>query len=411
MNKAHFSFDLTQSCQIIRESIQLPVTCYGIGEPLELTGEQDTFYRGFLMGIEKLTHSFSAKMAELPILWTTNAWEQFIVLPVKRNEGLQQFILIGPAIEQTPPDELIHGFMSDNRKPYHELPHWKAYWSYLPIVSRLRLIHISVLAHWIINQEVVEISDVAQYSCQYVWPATFESDVEKIISEQRESSITQHSSEIEKQLSELIRTGNTTELLKMWSSSPQAGVGVLSKQSQLRNVKNLAICCVAFAMRAAVEGGLDEELAFTLSDWHIQQIEELNKVQAVQAVLSRAVMDFTERVAKSKHESMSRPIRICCEYMVNHLYKEITIEKLSELTGVNSNYLMNLFKEQTGMTLMNYLQEQRINEAKKLLKITNDTISSIGTRLKFYDQSHFTKVFKKLTDMTPRQYRSTFQTI
>jgi hypothetical protein len=76
-------------------------------------------------------------------------------------------------------------------------------------------------------------------------------------------------------------------------------------------MKNLAICCVAIAMRAAVDGEIYEELAFTLSDLHIQQIEELNDVKAVEAALVRALLDFTERVEQSRKESMSKPIRIC----------------------------------------------------------------------------------------------------
>ncbi|MFD2115121.1 helix-turn-helix transcriptional regulator [Paenibacillus yanchengensis] len=79
---------------------------------------------------------------------------------------------------------------------------------------------------------------------------------------------------------------------------------------------------------------------------------------------------------------------------------------LAELTGLNSNYLITLFKKQMRMTLKNYIQEQRIEEAKKLLRLTNDTISSISTRLNFYDQSYFIKVFKKHTGITPKQYRS-----
>jgi hypothetical protein len=55
-------------------------------------------------------------------------------------------------------------------------------------------------------------------------------------------------------------------------------------------MKNLAICCVAIAMRAAVDVGIYEELAFTLSDLHIQQIEELNDVKAVEAALVRALL-------------------------------------------------------------------------------------------------------------------------
>ncbi len=402
--------DVAYSCKLLYESIQLPIFYTEDGHAVETIWGSGDQHRPFYMEFEKLFRPFIEKEMEHPVILTANSWEEFIIVPVKRSGERHGFVVIGPSIQQVPTDEHIHGLMNDNQMSYRDLPHWKAYWDSLPVMSRLRLLHISVLAHWMINQEALEITDVLQYSYQYVLPTMFQNNIEIEILTKRELSVSNHSSKIEKRLLELIRTGNTGELMKQWIAFPNEGVGILSKRSQLRNMKNLAICCVAIAMRAAVDGGIYEELAFTLSDLHIQQIEELNDIKAVEAALVRALLDFTERVEQSRKESMSKPIRICCEYIFNRLYQEITFDKLAELTGLNSNYLMNLFKEQTGMTLMNYIQKQRIEEAKKLLNMTNDKISSIGLRLNFYDQSHFIKVFKKYTGMTPKKYRSTLKT-
>ncbi|WP_313637156.1 AraC family transcriptional regulator [Paenibacillus sp.] len=409
MVKVHNQPDVTYSCKLLYESIQLPIFYTEDGHDVETIWGNEDHQRPFYMEFDKLFRPFIEKEMKHPVILDANSWEELIIVPIKRSGERHGFVVIGPSIQQVPTDEHIHGLLHDNQMSYRDLPHWKAHWDSLPVVSRLRLLHISVLAHWMINQEALEITDVLQYSYQYVLPAKFQSNIEIEIQTKRELSVSNHSSNIEKRLIELIRTGNTSELMKEWITYPNEGVGILSKRSQLRNIKNLAICSIAIAMRAAVDGGIYEELAFTLSDLHIQQIEELNDVKAVEAALVRALMDFTERVEQSRKESMSRPIRICCEYIFNHLFQKITFDKLAELTGLNSNYLMNLFKEQTGMTLMNYIQKQRIEEAKKLLHMTNDTISSIGLRLNFYDQSHFIKVFKKYMSMTPKKYRSTIK--
>ncbi|WP_340004778.1 AraC family transcriptional regulator [Paenibacillus sp. FSL K6-0276] len=408
MVNVHNQPDIAYSCKLLYESIQLPIFYTEDGHDVETIWGSGDQHRPYYMEFEKLFRPLEKEM-EHPVILTANSWEEFIIVPVKRSGERHGFVIIGPSIQQVPMDEHINGLMNDNQMSYRDLPHWKAHWNSLPVVSRLRLLHISVLAHWMINQEALEITDVLQYSYQYVLPAKFQISIEIEIQTKRELSVSNQSSNIDKRLLELIRTGNTSELMKELIAYPNEGVGILSKRSQLRNIKNLAICTVAIAMRAAVDGGIYEKLAFTLSDLHIQQIEELNDVKAVEAALVRALMDFTERVEQSRKESMSRPIRICCEYIFNHLFQKITFDKLAELTGLNSNYLMNLFKEQTGMTLMNYIQKQRIEEAKKLLHMTNDTISSIGLRLNFYDQSHFIKVFKKYMSMTPKKYRSTIK--
>ncbi|HEY4390855.1 MAG TPA: helix-turn-helix domain-containing protein [Paenibacillus sp.] len=402
--------DLSYSCKLLSENTQLPVFYTKEGHAVEtIWGSRDQ-HNPFFMEFEKLVRPFIEKEMEYPVILTANSWEDFIIVPVKRHGERSGFVVIGPSVRQATTEEHILGLMNDNHLSYRDLPNWKAYWDSLPVVSHLRLHQIIALAHWMINQETLEITDVLQYSYQSVLPAMFKENIAIEVSTSRELSVSNHSLKIRDQLEELIRTGNTTELIKQWVAIPTEGIGVLSKRSQLRNAKNLAICCIMLATGAAIEGGLYEDLALTLSDLHIQQIEDLNEVKAVEAAMASVVWDFTERVKQSRNEKMSKPVRVCCEYIYSHLYQEITIDKLTELTGLNDSYLMNLFKKQTGMTLMNYVQKQRVEEAMELLRITNDTVSSIGLRLNFSDQSHFIKVFKKFTGITPKKYRSTLIT-
>ncbi|WP_257147935.1 helix-turn-helix domain-containing protein [Bacillus thuringiensis] len=60
------------------------------------------------------------------------------------------------------------------------------------------------------------------------------------------------------------------------------------------------------------------------------------------------------------------------------------------------------------MTISKYIQREKIEEAKKLLTVTNYTLLEIGTVLNFNNQSYFTKVFKKYTKVTPKQYRNQY---
>ncbi|MBP1964970.1 helix-turn-helix domain-containing protein [Paenibacillus aceris] len=399
--------DLAYVCKMLYESIQLPIF-YNVDEhsPIEAIWGTGFQYSPFISEPEALVRPLIEQEMEYPVIRTTNFWEQFIVLPVKRNGKRHACIVIGPSIQQMPNDEQIVNQMNDFQIPYRDLPRWKAYLSSLPAVNQLRLLHIGVLAHSLVNQEALEITDVLQYGYQYALPSTFKNNVELTISTQREFSMFHQSMEAEKQFFNLIRNGDKKELMKQVINFSYSEAGVLAKRSQIRNNKNLAICGVAIAMRAALDGGLFEETAYTLSDLYIQQIEELHDARAVEAVMVNALMDFTERVAQGRNSRGSKPIRECRKYIYEHLYEDITVDKLSKLTGLNGNYLMQLFKKQTGLTLMNYIQQERVEEAKKLLNMTNDTVSSIASRLSFYDQAHFIKVFRKHTGVTPKQYRS-----
>jgi YesN/AraC family two-component response regulator len=170
-------------------------------------------------------------------------------------------------------------------------------------------------------------------------------------------------------------------------------------------VKNLAIGGVTLSSHMAIEGGVYEELATTLCNLHVTHIEELNDLAAVEAAVFAAIVDFAERVSQCRNNNVSKPVYLCKEYIYLHLFEEITLQQLSDVTELNPDYLSQLFKKETGLTVMNFIQKERVEEAKRLLDHSNDTITNISERLTFYDQSHFVKVFKKHAGMTPKQYR------
>ena len=84
---------------------------------------------------------------------------------------------------------------------------------------------------------------------------------------------------------------------------------------------------------------------------------------------------------------------------------DISLDHLAEICHLSPNYLSSLFKKEVGISISEFIQQLRIDEAKKLLDLTNYSISEIGTFLNFNDQSYFIKTFKKHTGLTPKQYR------
>lgn len=138
------------------------------------------------------------------------------------------------------------------------------------------------------------------------------------------------------------------------------------------------------------------EIAYTLSDFHIQHIEELNEIPAVDRALTAALCDFADRVRDNRRSKHSRMSALCQNYIFNHLYEEITLGRLAEIAGLNPSYLSHLFKKETGLAVSDYIQRERIEEAKRLMTLPGITLSDIATRLHFNDQSYFTKVFKKI---------------
>lgn len=404
-------------CKSLGESLQLPVYYMTGHEQQQAFGKvNDDINPLFVTTLEQIS-SLLAQHAQvkLPTLLASQFMEQFMVVPVieyqaehhdsGKSGATAASLVIGPCSSEKLSADIIFNLLNDHRISHKAREQWQAYLQALPYVPMTRLLHLGVLAHKLMNDELLQITDILHSTLIYNIKQQLQENVEMTVAMQRDASFFHLQLGSEKQFFELISSGKKDELLKWMYALPYEEVGVLSKRSQLRNRKNLAIISIALGTRAAMEGGLYEELAFTLSDLHIQHIEELNEVKAVEAAMIAALLDFAERVAKSNKQGISKSVKQCQEYIYNHLYEPITADMLTKLTGLHAGYISQLFKKETGLPLASYIQREKVAEAKRLLLHTNDKISTISTKLCFYDETYFVKVFKKHTGMTPRTFR------
>lgn len=96
------------------------------------------------------------------------------------------------------------------------------------------------------------------------------------------------------------------------------------------------------------------------------------------------------------------------QYIRENFSKKITLDELSNLVDINKYYLIRLFKQQTGLSPIDYLIHVRLSESEKLLTQTSITISKISDIVGFHSPSHFSKTFKEINHMTPSVYRKQY---
>lgn len=96
------------------------------------------------------------------------------------------------------------------------------------------------------------------------------------------------------------------------------------------------------------------------------------------------------------------------QHIDSHFVDEITAEKLAKLAGLSVPHFNRLFRKVLRLSPMEYVLSLRIQEAQRLLSVTQMSMSEIAASVGFYDQSHFTKRFRKVTGITPLQYRKQY---
>ncbi|MCG7378014.1 helix-turn-helix domain-containing protein [Paenibacillus sp. ACRSA] len=276
-------------------------------------------------------------------------------------------------------------------------------------VDHRQLISAAILAHYLLHNEMLDLEQVIEDNQNVVNNKT-EDVLDLSLLEQRENGLYHKSYLSERKIFEQVRLGNKKKMLLYLKQHMEInGVyGILSKNDSLRSKKNLIISAIAIGTRAAIDGGLYSEVALTLSDTYIQQIEGVPRIESIHTFLEDILVDFTERVEKVHRAHFSKDILLCQEYIFNHLYDDLDLDVLANHLQISPSYLSRKFKEETGEALKIFIQKQRIEEAKNLIIFSDYQLSEIYPLLNFYDQSYFIKVFRKHTGLTPKQYRNRF---
>ena len=184
-------------------------------------------------------------------------------------------------------------------------------------------------------------------------------------------------------------------------------VGTLSNHDPLRQAKNLIITQTTLITRAAVDGGMHSEAAYSLSDFYIQQVELCNTENEVYALSGKIYHTFVKQVHEIRTQNYSPIVRFMCTYIEKHIFEVISLNTIASELGYDTYYLTTLFKKDTGKNIKNYILEQKMAQAKILLDATSMEVREISERLAFRSVSYFCTQFKKYTGETPLSYRKT----
>lgn len=207
------------------------------------------------------------------------------------------------------------------------------------------------------------------------------------------------------ELMEAIRLADENRAMDMLRKINELEAAVLAVYP-LRSKKNALIASCTLYTRAIIRGGVDPEIAFHLSDTIILEIEKITDVERLMHFEYEMLVQFVAMVRREKEDlSYSHIVNLTIYYIREHIFEELSLQRIAEVLGVNPSYLSDRFKRETGVSLTGYINRRKVEESKHLLIHTNQPISEIAFTFKFCSQSYYTQVFKQFTGMTPRQFR------
>ncbi|MGI5926686.1 MAG: helix-turn-helix domain-containing protein [Thermacetogeniaceae bacterium] len=162
--------------------------------------------------------------------------------------------------------------------------------------------------------------------------------------------------------------------------------------------------------RAAIFGGAPLENVMTVNEYYQKYLQlplyRLSKERTTQ-LLEEALKSFFDLLdsdnspAKNYSDVIEKVILI----LRSHYTKNIKLVEVARAVNFSTFHLCRIFKEETGISIGQFLSILRLSEAKKLLTYTDRTISSISSQLGYKDPSYFSRSFKKSTGILPSEYR------
>ncbi len=157
--------------------------------------------------------------------------------------------------------------------------------------------------------------------------------------------------------------------------------------------------------RAAVEGGVNVETMLGKNLTFVNKVMGIDNQEDLCAWISTALNEFIELVYSSQDGRKVSQIRPAINYIDANYDKAMTLAEIAHASHLSVSRLAHLFKEQMGITIIDYVTSVRIERAKGLLLATDQSCTEICFEVGYNNQSYFTRTFKALVGMTPRQFR------
>jgi len=160
-----------------------------------------------------------------------------------------------------------------------------------------------------------------------------------------------------------------------------------------------SVIVLRHAVSRQLRGWEYSDAAFTM------ELAESGSESAVESLV-RAQMRKMIRVSRAIPErSVPAAVEQTSSYIEAHYAEEITLERLAAMTGHSVYHLSRLFRQHTGVTLVEFLTAVRLRRARELLLQENLAIKEVSARIGYSDPTYFARVFRKSEGVAPSEYR------
>lgn len=183
-------------------------------------------------------------------------------------------------------------------------------------------------------------------------------------------------------------------------------IEISNSSDSIRDVKNLLLSGNTLFRKASHMGGVPPIYLDELSRKWAKKIEQAPSFEVLDTFPSEMVRSYCLLTKKHSLSQFSSTVKSTFTFINLNLSSNLSVKRVANEIGLSPDHLTRLFKKETGMNIITYINKKRIDTSLELLKTTDLSIAEIGDLIGLNNTSYFYTLFKKETGMSPKQYRN-----
>lgn len=326
-----------------------------------------------------------------------------IVFPMLNNGTFLGSILVGPFLMDHPDALLMQDIAKRYKIPTGSLLDLYDEMGSIKVLTPKLVTQISRLLYYLLSNLITENRQQMIINQGKLYQQAKISESIQNYKYNTKETETPYPFEKEKELLTKVKTGNVQDAKGVLNDL--LGYVFFSEGNSLDTIKSRAIELCSLLSRAAIEGGAPTDSILKINNNFLKIIQQINDFEDLCYKLQEIVEAFIDSMFNSIPAKNNDIIKKAISYIAKNFSNNIMLEEVAGHVHLNPSYFSTIFKQSIGSSYKEYLNMVRVEESKRLLANTDYSIIDIAIATGFENQSYFSKIFKKYTGLTPRQYR------
>jgi two-component system, response regulator YesN len=327
----------------------------------------------------------------------------YLAVPINEDVRYAGMVVVGPFLNERVTDHMIWNVIKDNNLENNWLKPLETYYKSLPLLAQSYLAIGDLLVNILMNPHIK-----AQIITSKNSGEQYRLDVDPDDYDQSGVEIKKRY-EAEKKLLHHIENGDKENAMKAMLDHHTGDFLYRVPGNPLRARKNITFSGNTMYRIAAGNGGVEPQYLHAISEKFALKIESAVAMSELNTIDISMIDEYCEAVKNIAIKGYSPVVKKALMYINLHFNESINLQSVADVIGFNRTYLAKKFKTEMNLSVVDYIQRKRIDEAKFLIDLGRLSTTEIGLQVGFSSYNYFCKVFKEITEMTASEYKRSKQ--